>query len=131
VYRWVEHTGELELRIEAPTEEAVFTDALAAFAELVGDPVGPASERREVELADDDRGLLLAEWLNELVYLADAEGFVPERADALDLGSGRLRAAVIGRRGDPSPLVKAVTLHGLRFASEDGGPWRARLVLDV
>jgi hypothetical protein len=61
VYRWIEQTGELELLIEAPTEEAVFADALAAFAGLGGDDGGPDSERREITLAGDDRDLLLAD----------------------------------------------------------------------
>jgi SHS2 domain-containing protein len=131
VYRWAEHTSELELRIEAPTEEAVFADALAAFAELAGDGDGPASERREIRLEADDRGLLLADWLNELVYLADSDRFVPAGLSALELEGGRLRATVRGRRGEPRPLVKAVTLHGLEYGHEPGAGWQARLVLDV
>jgi SHS2 domain-containing protein len=131
VYRWVEHTGEVELRIDAASEEAVFADALAAFAELVGGDGGPDFERREVELEADDRGLLLADWLNELVYLADANQFVPERISELELERGRLRAIIRGHRGDPRPLVKAASLHGLEYGCEREGRWRARLVLDV
>jgi len=33
--RWVEHTGELEIEIEAATGEGVFVDALRALAELL------------------------------------------------------------------------------------------------
>lgn len=131
VYRWAEHTSELELRIEAPTEEAVFADALAAFAELAGDGDGPDPEQLEIRLEADDRGLLLADWLNELVYLADSDRFVPEGLSELELEGGRLRATVRGRRGEPRPLVKAATLHGLEYEQERGRGWRARLVLDV
>jgi SHS2 domain-containing protein len=131
VYRWVEHTGELELRVDAATEEAVFADALAAFAELVDDEHGLDSERREIELEGDDRGLLLVDWLNELVYLADSDQFVPDRLSELQLEDGRLRASVRGSRGNPRPLVKAVSLHRLEYGHERGGGWRARLVLDV
>jgi SHS2 domain-containing protein len=129
VYRPIEHTGELELLIEAPTEEAVLAEALAAFAELVGDDGGPDSERREITLAGDDRDLLLADWLNELGYLADAEQFVPARLSELEGGS--LRATVNGRRGEPRPLVKAVGRYGLEYGRGLDRGWRARLVLDV
>jgi SHS2 domain-containing protein len=61
VKRWVEHTGELELQIDAPTEEAVFADALAAFAELVDEEGGLDSDRREIELEADTRDLLRAD----------------------------------------------------------------------
>jgi SHS2 domain-containing protein len=130
VFRWVEHTAELELEIEAPSQEAVFGEALAAFAELVRNGSGQ-NLTREVELEAGEPALLLAEWLSELVYLADAEQFVPERIAALELGDDRLRATVEGHRGEPRPLVKAVTLHRLDFSRDDTVGWRARVVLDV
>jgi SHS2 domain-containing protein len=130
VFRWVEHMAELELEIEAPSQEAVFGAALAAFAELVGNGSGPRITR-ELEVEAEEPALLLAEWLSELIYLADAEQFVPERILALELGDDRLRASVEGHRGEPRPLVKAVTLHRLEFRRDDTVGWRARVVLDV
>lgn len=130
MFRWVEHTAELELEIEAPSKEAVFGEALAAFAELVGNGSGPRT-MRVLEVEADEPGLLLAEWLSELVYLADAEQFVPERIAALELGEDRLRAAIEGHLGEPRPLVKAVTLHRLEFRPDDTVGWHARVVLDV
>ena len=50
MYRWVEHTAELQLEIDAPEEEAVFADALAALAELLEDGGGGAPELRTLEL---------------------------------------------------------------------------------
>ncbi len=130
MYRWVEHTAELELQIEAPSEAAVFADALAAFAELVADGDGSPPVEREVAVEARDRPALLAEWLSELVYLAEVENFVPERVTTFALDGGRLRATVAGRRGEVRHLVKAVTLHRLELQEEDRG-WRARVVLDV
>jgi SHS2 domain-containing protein len=67
--------------------------------------------------------------LDELLYLAETEGLVPESAD-LALSGFELSGLVRGRRGEPRPLVKAVTLHRLRFRAENG-IWRGRVVLDV
>jgi SHS2 domain-containing protein len=130
MYRWVEHTGELELEIEAPSEEAVLASALAAFAELLGEQRGGERARHEIDLGAADRAALLAEWLSELVFLAETEAFVPERVASLELTGAGLRAAVEGRRGNPRHLVKAVTYHRLEFRP-DGERWRARVVLDV
>jgi SHS2 domain-containing protein len=133
VFRWVDHTAELELEIEAPSEAAVFAEALVALAELVGDGDGPPVSR-EVEVAADDRALLLVEWLSELVYLSELEELVPERIAALELTEGtegRLRATVEGHRGRPRHLVKAVTLHRLELTGDDDAGWSARVVLDV
>jgi SHS2 domain-containing protein len=129
VYEWVEHTSELELEIEAATEAAVFVDALEAFAELVADEQSADSERRELELHGDRESLLVA-WLDELAFLAETEGFVPERVTELDVDDGVLRAGVSGHIGEPRHLVKAVTLHRLLFAPVGNG-WLARVVLDV
>jgi SHS2 domain-containing protein len=128
MYRFVDHTSELELEIEARSAEEALGDALRAFAELAGPAHGEEVERRIV-LEASDLSALLAAWLDELVFLAETEGLVPERAD-LALEGLELSALVRGRRGDPRPLVKAVTLHRLRLKHEDG-VWRGRVVLDV
>jgi SHS2 domain-containing protein len=129
-YRFVEHGGEVELELEAASEAGVFEAALGAFAELVASGEEGAGVRHEIELAGADRPLLLVDWLNELVFLAEVEGFVPERVAELELAGDRLRATVAGRRGRPRQLVKAVTLNGLELG-EAGGLWRGHVVLDV
>jgi SHS2 domain-containing protein len=130
VHRWVEHTAELELELEAPTQEALFEDALRAFAELVERNGSGEAAVHDVRASAPDRAALLVEWLSELVFLAETEDFVPERVAALELRDGELRATVSGRRGQPAHLVKSVTYHGLELA-QDGAGWRARVVLDV
>ena len=135
MYRWVDHTSELELQIEAATETEVFEEATAALSELLADDDGRApapAERdvRDVAAAGGDRATLLADWLGELVFLAETEGFMPTGLARLDREGDDLRARVEGHRGRPRHLVKAVTYHGLSF-DRDGGAWRASVVLDV
>jgi len=126
-YTWIEHTAELELELRAPDERGVFRAAVAAFAELLGDGSGEPL-CHAISLAADDRGAQLVEFLEELVFLADTEGFVPERVAHIDLMTKH--AVVKGHVGSPPPLVKAVTYHGLAFAQGADG-WLARIVLDV
>ena len=130
MYEWRSHTAEIELAIEAAAEEEVFTAALAAFAELVVLERAGADEQRAVVIEAPDRASLLVEWLQELIFLADSESFVAERANDVGLGPGSLKATLIGRRTEFEPLVKAATYHGLKFARE-GDMWQARVVLDV
>jgi SHS2 domain-containing protein len=130
MYRWVDHTAELELRIEANSEEELFREALAALGELLGeDPTGDPAEH-EVHASAPDRPTLLAEWMSELVFLAETENFVPEAAARLELSADSVDALVRGRRGSPPHLVKAVTYHRLS-AQEQDGVWAATVVLDV
>lgn len=142
MYRWAEHTGEVELEIRTETEEAVYAASLEAMAELLGDEPGaePAVGRdapatrgdvvHDVAVEAPDRSRLLADFLGEVAFLAESERFVPIALEHLEIEAGRLRARVRGRTGDPPHLVKAVTYHGLSFEALDGG-WRATAVLDV
>jgi SHS2 domain-containing protein len=139
-YGWAEHVGELELWVEAPDEAAVFAEALRALGELLASEGGPgrsddlaaagSPDRLDVVAAGQDRATLFASWLEELVFLAETEGFVPAAVEDLVLEPERVRARVAGRRGSPPHLVKAVTYHRLSFEPVDGG-WRAAAVLDV
>ena len=129
-YRWVEHTAELGLELEAHTDRGIFEDALTAYSELAGGVPPGERERREIALNASDRGDLLTQWLEELVFLADSDGFVADRILELDLRDAALSATVEGASGSPRPLVKAVTYHDLRFEEHADG-WRAYVVLDV
>ena len=128
VFRFVEHTGELEVELEADSPEGVLEEARRAFEQLVGKGADEALEL-PVEVEASDLPSLLAAWLDELIFIADTEGVVAESAD-LVLAGRRLTGVVRGRRGEPRPIVKAVTLHRLRFRPENG-VWRGRVVLDV
>lgn len=130
MYRWIEHTGELELELEAASDVDIFSESLVAIGELVGNgELGEAIDFH-IELAAADRGPLLVDWLNELVYLIETEAFEPSSVGELSIQDGNLKARVEGHRGNPSHLVKAVTLNRLEFG-EHAGVWRARVVLDV
>jgi SHS2 domain-containing protein len=130
MYEWIDHTAEVELHVEAGSREEIFREALAAFAELVSRNDRGERVEHEVTAEAQDDATLLAEWLAELVFLAETDDFVPERLERLELDGTRLRAVVAGHRGRPAHFVKAVTYHGLKLA-HDAGIWRARVVLDV
>ena len=136
MHRWVDHTAELELELEAASERGVFEEALAALGGLLAERAGGEEEtdtepaRHTVSASAPDRATLLAEWLSELVYLVETERFVPRRAERLDLGEDWLDAEVSGSRAAPPHLVKAVTYHRLAM-KQQGGTWRAAVVLDV
>ena len=128
-YRWVEHTGELELEVEAPTPEDVFGEAFRAIREVLGGEAGASEETARIELSAPDRGALLADWLAELAFLAE-EGSLPGRLAEIELRDKTLTATVLGSAGKAPHLVKAATYHRLAFEPVDGG-WFARVVLDV
>jgi SHS2 domain-containing protein len=129
MYEWQSHTGEAQLEIVSDTPEGVLAEAVDAFGRLVErDPAGEPA-RRQISVEGSELSALLVELLQELIYLADTEGFVPDHAE-LRLDENRLSAALDGRVTAVDPLVKAATYHGLEFERK-GEVWNARVVLDV
>jgi SHS2 domain-containing protein len=139
------HTADVALRAWGPTVRDVFEQAALAMCGLMYDPaeVEPRDTVR-IELDAPDDELLLAAWLNELLYLAEAESFLGCRFRIEEAGSAgvdratqgvRLRAAVAGERDTAGghtvrAVVKAATLHELSIRPKDAG-WEGHVLLDV
>jgi SHS2 domain-containing protein len=130
VYRILEHTSEVELEIEDATVEDVFAEALVAVGDLLAVASQGEAVTREIRAEAGDLPALLAAWIEELVYLAETDGFIPQRIERLNLDGTRLDAVVGGERSVPQSLIKAVTYHDLEL-EQVGGACRARVVLDV
>ena len=130
IHRFIEHVGELEL--EADSEAGVFAQAATAFRELVdGTGVHGRPQRRTIDLApEDDPPRLLADWIEELVFLAEVHAFVPRRVVELDVRGGGIHATVEGDHGRPRHLIKAVALEDLELCRRQGR-WYGHVVLDV
>jgi SHS2 domain-containing protein len=133
-------TSDLSFVAHGDTLPAVFSAAAAALlAATVAEPEALGQEElRLVELVEPDLELLLLRFLNELVYLRDAQALLLRpRALRVDLraGEARLTAELVGERVDPTRHrltadVKAATAHGLKLAREKDG-FRATVTLDV
>jgi SHS2 domain-containing protein len=129
-FRWVDHTAELELELEASSEEGLFEAAFEAMRELLSGPQTAERVEVEVELEGSDHALLIADWLGELAFLGETRGLVPDRLASFELGERGVSARVEGAAGGPPHLVKGVTYHRLALGRVDGR-WCARVVLDV
>lgn len=128
-----EHTGELAIRLEAPDLPALFEEAGRALCRRMRGRALGRAPRAELAIAvtAPDREALLAEWLNELVFRAEAEHLLFTDFRVERLGERDLRATALGRRVSRlrNP-VKAATLHGLSIAEGPRGA-AATVILDV
>ncbi len=89
---------------------------------------------RDIELVAPDQESLLVEWLNELIYLFDAENIIFRRFDIVELDDTRLKARSYGERVDSSKHklktgVKAATYHMLKVDKTDG--CKVQVLLDI
>jgi len=132
-FEYLPHVGELRLRLRGSSIADVLGQAALALAELLvpgRPPTGP-EQVQEIVLEASDRAALLIDWLNELLFLAERDHWLPSHIDLLEATETHLRATARGPVLECAPsLVKAATWHGLRFEVGDGG-FEAEVLLDI
>jgi SHS2 domain-containing protein len=118
------------------TRESAFEQAAIALTAVVTDPacVEPR-EQVPIECEAPDDELLLAEWLNALVYEMSTRRMLFARF-TVRIEDHRLRGSAWGEpassaRHQPAVEVKGATYTGLRVAREPSGAWVAQCVVDV
>lgn len=135
--RWehFEHGADVGVRGFGATQAEAYEQAAIALTAAVADPAAvDPRERVAIACEAPDAELLLAEWLNALVYEMSTRKMLFSRF-AVTLQDGRLRAEAWGEpvdaaRHQPAVEVKGATYTGLRVAPQDGG-WMAQTVVDV
>ncbi len=118
--------------------EELFRNAALAVAEttVVRSTVKQKIERT-IELDADSSTDLLYDWLEEIVFVKDAEGLllVDFEPDITENTGFKLTARAVGDKIDYESQdirndIKAVTLHKFRLEKTDNG-WEAYVLLDL
>lgn len=137
----LDHTADVGLDVVAQRPSELFSRAALGMTHLILEgPLPEATAQRRVRVRGIGADGLLRNWLRELLYLHEAEGFAMREVTfhRLEFASGggeeeaALEATVRGG-DDPAPPareIKGVTWHGLRVEERDGG-WYARVIFDV
>lgn len=132
----VDISGDAGIRAYGETLEDVFINAAMGMYSLITD-LGGIEERREIDVAAGSPSLegLLVSWLNELVFLFDAHGFMGRKIRIETLENHRIVARVYGEDFDPERherrlLIKAATYHKLSVAKKEGH-WVAHVIFDI
>ena len=117
------------------TKADAFEQAALALTAVVTDTTGvEAREAVTVACEAPDDELLLAEWLNSLIYEMATRKMLFSRF-AVQIDGTRLGAQAWGERVDverhhPAVEVKGATYTALRVTRDEGG-WVAQTVVDV
>jgi SHS2 domain-containing protein len=132
-HRWLDHTSEVQLQVEAESLAGLAAEAGRALSLLLlhDMPARPEGPAREIQVESVDREALLVDWLNEILFLAEVERWVAVEFDVLEISSVHLKASALGVAVEESPaLVKAATFHGLAVEERAGG-LQAEVIFDV
>lgn len=132
-HEFLEHTSEVALRICGSSFESVIEEAGRALAEvqLPGGWSAVEPDWVQIELHAVDRGALLVDWLNELLFRSDRDGWVAVEFEVKRATETYLHVLARGVRMDDAPaVVKAATLHGVRVEAAPEGV-EAHVILDI
>ena len=131
-----EHTADIGLEVWGETLPLFLKAAAEGFIDLMVDPgTVRRSEARTLQVQEDDAEDLLVQWLEEILYLFEAERLTPSAIEVEDAGKWYVRGTLLGETLDEEShdirnVVKAVTYHDLKVEKTDG-LYRARLIFDV
>ena len=129
----LEHTAEMRVRVRAASfgELAAEAGRVLARMQLGRAPTAPTSAWRKIEVHSADRAALLVDWLNELIFLAETERWVPAEFQVLRDTDTMLRMLARGISVEQAPArVKAATFFGLDIHPIPEG-LEAEVVFDV
>ncbi len=130
------HQADIGVRGRGETLEEAFAQAATALTAVITDPakVAPRKTMR-VECEAPDRELLLADWLNALVFEMSTRHMLFSRFD-VHIDGKHLSASLGGEpidreRHRPAVEVKGATYTALRVSRDERGAWMAQAVVDV
>jgi len=122
----VNHTADVSIIAYGTDIKQAFANAARALFSLITELDDVAEVlHRDIELTAPDEESLLVEWLNELIYLFDAENIIFKRFDITELNNTQLKARSYGEKVDSlkhklKTGVKAATYHMLKVDKGDG-----------
>jgi SHS2 domain-containing protein len=141
-YRYLEEIGTADIAFEATGRDLpqLFRDAADATMNVMIDNIDAIQpvETRQIELSNDKLDMLLFDFLQELIFLKDAERLllrirevrIHEKDETYFLKATAVGESLNAERHHQRADVKAVTLHNFTV-EQIGGGWKARVLLDI
>jgi tRNA nucleotidyltransferase (CCA-adding enzyme) len=129
------HEADMGIRGIGTTLAEAFEQAALAMTAVIADPESiEPRERIVIRCEASDRELLLAEWLNRLIYEMATRhmlfGRFAVRCQDTQLDAEAWGEPVDTPRHQPAVEIKGATYTALRVAPSDGG-WVAQAVVDI
>lgn len=132
-YLVLDHDADILLEVCGASQEELYENAARALVSFIADPesIMPSVVKK---VAVTGNGELLVNFLNEIIYIWETQGFIPADTSVVFDGHG-LTATMKGETFDQArhtikEELKAVTYH--RFSiTEEKGMFRATILIDV
>jgi SHS2 domain-containing protein len=134
-YEQIDVSGDAGLIIRGKDLEDLFVNAASGMSELITETATiRETEEKQVTVVSDNNEGLLVQWLNELIFLFDAHGFIGKEF-RISIEKHRLKGRVSGGTFNPEInesrlLIKAATYNELSIIKGKTG-WEARVIFDI
>jgi len=135
-FEFLNHTADIGIIAYGDDLPEAFVNAARGMMSIIAEPEEIEARRvKNIEVAAPDREALLVNWLNELVYIIDAEQVLFKTFEISSLTDTALKAIARGEKIDTGKhhikiQVKAATYHKLKIEETTEG-WRAQVIFDV
>jgi len=136
VFDIIDHTADVGITAYGEDIKQLFCNAALALFSLMTDVQSIRGKiQHRVEINSESRDNLLVEWLNELIYLFDAEHLLFNHFEIESLDNNQLKATCYGEKLDPARHriktgVKAATYYMLEVARDCKG-YRGQVIFDI
>jgi len=134
-YEQLDISGDVGLRVWGQTLEELFAHAAEGMGELVTDTTNvEQTEKKEISLVSENIESMFIQWLNELIFLFDAHGFLGKSFD-VHIADLALHAQISGGIYNPEQnesrlLIKAATYHQVSIQKVNS-MWEAAVIFDI
>ncbi len=135
-YEFINHTADVGIKVWGESLESLFENAAYSMFDILTelDKV-KVKESLGVEIEGKRTDELLADWLRNLLYKFNGEGYLLREFNIEEISKKGLKAKVRGEKLNLSrhtlkTEIKAVTYHGLEV-KKTGQGWEAQVIFDV
>ncbi|OIO81746.1 hypothetical protein AUJ84_00470 [Candidatus Pacearchaeota archaeon CG1_02_32_132] len=132
-YKFLEHTADIKFKAYGKNLEKIFENVALAISDILSrsGEVGDKSWK-DIEIEGKDNESILYDFIDDLIYLLDAENFLVSRAK-VKIINGKLKARVFGDDALRYPdldHIKAAT-YAEMYVKKVKDVWEAQVVVDV
>jgi len=136
-YKFLEHTADIKIAVEEKNLEKAFESAAMALKNVIlrREKIKIKEKiKKKIKVSGKDREALLYNFLEEFLYLFDAENFMLSSVKNIKINQDSLEADVFGDKINEYNIcneVKAITYNEMDIKILKNGKAKIQFVLDV
>ena len=133
-FKFLEHTADVKFQAFGKNTEEVFSNSALALKETIcGEIKIKEIKEKKISVEGKDFESLLYNFLEEIIYLLDAENFLISKIKKIEIKNFELKAIILGDDASNYKFtnnVKAVTYNEM-FVKKNKEKWISQVVIDV